>query len=447
MAASRFVTLIVGAVLLTASADLLAQHGGGRATRSRPFICVYDCRDPTAGADPTGGDLKRFDELMAVQATPEQSAAFARTQQDVQAAADQLKILRQLLEKGPTASLPVDGVALSHLLSKARTGSQSFLASFSAAQQSGLKDLITKLTNADSDLGKELTAWDEMSKAPGSPENITRATANLDNALTGFQSNQLAVAREMSILSGEEQGLTFHLPQVTTSAEIAGQQVSTPVAAEVIRTSAADGYSLFSLRLVADLSDLQEDITAILRSRLTSSPRCGERVEVRQAMLLPQSAASVALIHLRHERWICPPGMGREGGGELLAAAGDATIEIKLSPSVDSNGDLHLAFEIGHVDADQVFRDSLLTAPPGTTLAERVSNVVLSDMPKGADLKATLPPVAQNAVTMQKAQFQAGGADQLRLVLDGQLRFSDRQTREFAAQLRQQLSAQATSSQ
>ena len=63
---------------------------------------------------------------------------------------------------------------------------------------------------------------------------------------------------------------------------------------------------------------------------------------------------------------------------------------------------------------------------------------------KGADPKTTLPPVAREAATMQKARFQAGGAGQLQLVLDGQLQFSDEQTKELAAQLKQQLSAQAT---
>jgi hypothetical protein len=446
MSASRLVALLVGVVLLTGTTDLLAQGGGGRhGTRSRPFICVYDCRDPES-ADLTSNDLKKFDQLMAVQATAEQSAAFARIRQDVQAAATQLKTFRQLLEKGPTASLQPDyGATLYQVLDKARTGNQNFLASFSAEQKSGLKDLITKVVNADADLGKEITAWNEILQAPQTPANIASVAGSLGNALAGFQSEQIVLAREMSILPSGEQDLTFHLPQVTTSAEIAGQQVPMLAAGEAVRTSITDGRSLFNFRLVVDLSDLQENITYIFRSRLTSIPRCGQRIEVRQAMLLPRPAASLAVLHLRYERWICPAGAEREGGAELLVAADNPIVEIKLSPSADPNGDLHLAPEVGHVDANEVDRDSLLTGPLGATLAEQVGNVVLSAMQKGADLKATLPPAARDALTIQKAQFQAGGADQLRLVLDGQLRFSEEQTKEFAAQLKQQLSAQATS--
>ena len=436
--------LLVGAVLLTGATDLLAQRGAGRAT-SRPFICVYDCRDPSEGADLTRNELKTFDQLMAVQATAEQSAAFATIQQDLQGAATQLRTLRELWEKS-RALLPDSEAALYQLLDKTRTGNQNFLASFSDAQKSGLKELTRKVSSADSDLGKEITALNETFQAHQTAANIAGVAENLDKALRSFQTAQIALAREMSILPSEEQALTFHLVQVTTSAEIAGQQVSMLAAGEAIRTSVTDGSSLFNLRLVADLSDLQESITDIFRSALNSAPRCGERIEVRQAMLLAQSAVSLAVLRLHHERWICPPGTESGGGGEMPFAAGDATVEIKLSPSADRNGDLHLVPEIGHVEADEVFRESL-TGSLGATLAGQVSNLVFSAMQKGADLKATLPPAARNVVTIQKAQFRAGGAGQLRLVLDGQLQFSEDQTKEFAAQLKQQLSAQATAPQ
>jgi hypothetical protein len=262
-----------------------------------------------------------------------------------------------------------------------------------------------------------------------------------------LRSGQLALAREMGILPNDEKDLTFHLPQVTSSADIGGRHLSIPVAGEAIRSSVTNGQSLFDLRLVVDLSDLQDNVAGILRSRLAAAPECGQRIAVQQATLLSQSAESLTVLHLHHERWICPPGVEREGGGQLLVAEGDATVEIKLSPSADSNGDLHLVAKVSHVDADEVFRDSLLTGPLGAKLAGQVGNLVLSTIKKGADLATILPPAAYQAVTIQTARFQAGGADQLRLVLDGQLRFSDEQIKEFAVQLRQQLSAQATPSQ
>jgi hypothetical protein len=445
MSLSRLVALLVGIALLTRTTDLLAQRGGGRGTRSRPFICVYDCREPSGGIDLTNSELKRFDQLMAVQATTEQSAAFARTQQDVQDAAKQLKTFQQLLEKNPTTLQPSEGSTLCQFLDKARTSNHNFLASFSDAQKVGLKEIIAKLVSADSDLGEEMTAFNGMFQPCQAPADVAGVAERLDRDLASLQREQLALAREMSILPSGEKDLTFHLPQVTISAEIAGQQVSMTVAGEAIRSSVSDGRSLFDLRFVVDLSDLQDDITAIFRSQLTSAPRCGQHVEVQQAMLLPRDAGTLAVLHLHHERWICPSGAG--GGGELLVAAGNAIVEIKLVPSADPTGKLHLAAEVGRVDSDEVFRDWLVTGTVGSKLAEEVSNVVLSALKRATDLGTILPPAAQQAVTIQKAQFQAGGAGQLRLVLDGQLRFSDEEIKEFAVQLRQQLSAQATPSQ
>lgn len=440
---SRFLALLVGVVLLTGTTDLLAQHGGGRGTRSRPFICVYDCSEPSEGIDLTNSDLKRFEQLMAVQATAQQGAAFARAQQDAENASKQLKSFRQVLERSPATLQSDDSSTLSQFIEKARTSNQSFLASFSDPQKSGLKELITKAANADADLGKETAVLNGVIEAHQAPANIASVAGRIETALGGLQSQQLALAREMSILPSDEKDLAFHLPQVINSTDIGGQQVSMPVAGEAIRSSVSDGRSLFDLRLVVDLSDLQENVTDIFRSRLTGAPRCGQRVEVQQATLLPQSAGSLAELHLRHERWICPPGAG--SGREILFAAGNASVEIKLVPSADENGHLHLLAALGHVDADEVFRDSLLNGPLGAALTSQVSDLVLSAMKKGADLGTILPPAAHQAVTIQKVQFQAGGAGQLRLVLDGQLRFSEEEMKEFAAQLKQRLSAQANS--
>jgi len=438
MPASRILAL-AGAVLL-GTTPVVAQRGGGHGTGSRPFICVYDCREPLGGLDATDRDLRTFDHLMAVQATAEQNTAFAKTQQDMQNAATQLKTFRQALEKNSTGLSSDDRSTLYQFLDTARTSTQNFLASFSDAQKSGLKELLTKVGNADSDLGKEMTVLNGTQAHPA-PANMAGIAGSIDAALGNLQNAQLVLAHEMSILPAEEHDLTFHLPQVTTSAEIAGRPVSVVTAGEAIRSSVTDGRSLFDLRVVVDLSDLQENVTDIFRARLTAAPHCGQHIEVQQALLFPQSAGGVAELRLRHERWICPPG----AGGEMLVASGNASVEIKLDPSVDPNGDLHLAAEVGHVESDEVFRDSLLTGPLGATLNHQISSLVLSAMKKGADLGTILPPAARQAVTIQKAQFQAGGAGQLRLVLDGQFNFSEEQIKEFAAQLRQQLSAQSTS--
>lgn len=446
MSKHRFALLIAVLILLAGSTDLLAQRGGGgRGARSRPFICVYDCREASAAGDQTNKDLNTFERLMAVQSTPEQSAAFAKAQQDLQSASKQFKTFRLALEKNPTPIQSDEGSTLYQSLNTARRSNQSFLDSFSDAQKSGLKEIVAKAVNADSDLNKQLSVLNDMFQAHQPPANFAGVAATVDTALGNLQSEQLALAREMSILSSNNTDLIFHLPQVTASAEIGGQKLSLLVAGEAIRSSVTDGRSLFDFRLVVDLSELQDNITDLFRSQLNSASPCGQHIEIQQAMLLAEPAGSVAELHLHHERAICPPGAG--GRREIVVASGNATVEIKLHPSVDPNGDLHLAADISRIDADQVFRDSLLTGSLGPKLSGQVSNLVLSPMKKGADLDTILPPVGRPAVTVHKAEFQAGSGGQLRLVLDGQLRLSEDQLKEFAAQLRQQLSAQATSQQ
>jgi hypothetical protein len=57
-----------------------------------------------------------------------------------------------------------------------------------------------------------------------------------------------------------------------------------------------------------------------------------------------------------------------------------------------------------------------------------------------------MPPAAQEPANIRKAQFQDAGAGRLTLVLDGQLRLSDEQGKQFTNQLKERLSAQKTSS-
>lgn len=67
-----------------------------------------------------------------------------------------------------------------------------------------------------------------------------------------------------------------------------------------------------------------------------------------------------------------------------------------------------------------------------------------STLGKGADLKLLLPPAAGQSAMMGKAQFRQT-AGRLSLMFEGQLDFSDEQTKQFASQLKQRLSAQETS--
>jgi hypothetical protein len=450
---------IVGIALLASPGGVLAQRGGGRTqpgANSKPLICVHDCLEPHSGLGPE--EDKELQRIMAVQANAQQTAAFASLMRDTQAASAQLQALRQLLQKVPIpgAATRSDRVnALDQAIEKAHIGNRNFLASLSPTQESGLKDISKKLEKADSELTKQVKDLDQVvATARETGERIANSAANLEKTFASFQDEQLALGREMSIvLPSDAQNLALSLPVVKSTIDVAGQSISIPVSGAVSRTSAADGLNIFGLRMVADLTDLQQNVTAALRSLLDRSPRCGERVEIHQVTLAPLAPATLVMVPLHYERWICPRVMGSETQTEL--ATGEGAIEIKLTPSIERNtpeqntpeqsARLALLSEISRVNGSGLLRESLLSGPLGAELRDQITTSLLPLMQKGADLKSTLPLAAQESAALQKVHFQDAGAGRLNLVLDGQLQLSDEQTKQFAAQLQQRLSAQEAS--
>jgi len=448
---------IVGLAILAAPSSIFAQRGGGGGgagggRNSTPVICVYDCPSPKEGLS-AQDDLKNFRRAMAMQATPEQRAAFAKIVQYTESAGDRLQAFRDSLQKLHPSSLQSDRATpdraapeeADQALEKARAANQNFLNSLSPAQKSGLKDSLVDLAKADSDLDKQIKNLDQTVKAfrPDNEATVVSAAA-LGKALASFQNQQFALGGEMSILfSAAGQGVAFSLPALTNSITIAGQPISIAVSGAVTRTSSESGHNIFSLKVVADLSDLQQNITAILRSQLNLDSRCGERIEIQDASLIPQAPSTLVITHLHFERWICPSGSSWQNPVEL--AAGDGVIEIKLTPSVGQSSGVTLASVITRVQADGFLRDSLRSGDLGVTLRDQITASLQTALQKAVDLKTTLPPAANEAATVQQAQFDNAGADQLSLVIDGQLQFSDEETKQFAAQLKQRLSAQGAS--
>ncbi|HKM47458.1 MAG TPA: hypothetical protein VJX69_07710 [Terriglobales bacterium] len=453
MSVSGLAALMFGLVLLAGPPAVVAQrHGGGggggaagTGNNSRSIICLHDCpalRGGLSGED----DLKNFRRSIAVQATEEQRAAFAKILQYTQSAGDQLKDFHEALQKNSASVAPVAPAladlrtALDQAMERVRAGNQNFLDSFSDAQESGLKEITSKLAKEDSDLDKEVKVLGQVIQVskPDSTQLATSA-ASLDKKFASFQDEQLVLGREMGILiDAGSQGLAFNLPKVTNAINIAGQTLLIPAWGAVSLVSTENGHDLFSVKLAADLSDLQQNITAIVRSEVARSPRCGERIELRQATLTPLASASLVVANLHYERWVCPPG----AASPMEVADSDGVLEVKLTPSVEPNAGLRLVSEINRVNADGLLRDLLRSGDLGVTLREQIAASLLPALQKVADLKATLPPVARESATLQKVQFENAGADQLSLVLNGQLQFSDEQTEQFAAQLKQRLSAQ-----
>lgn len=447
----RAVAMMVGLLVLAVPQPGFGQRGGGRGGASaagrRPVICIYDCRDLTSSN--SDADDARVAHLMAVQASGDQSAAFVTITKVTEDATKQLKVFRDLVQNaGPSERISKQGDQLEDLLNKARAGNRNFVVALNPGQESGLKEPLRKLAKADADLDKEIKNLDRVLDPKPDGKQLAAATASLDKALAAFQNEQLVLGSEMSALPlAERHEVAFNLEPFTGSMELSGQAISIPAAGAIAlpavdagSTSVAGAASdTYSVRFVADLSDLQDNLTAILRSVLDQGGRCGQRVEIKEAILVPRPPTALVTTHLHYERWICPPGTGT--ATEL--ADSDGSFELKLTPALDAKGAVQLSPQTGQVKAEGLLRDALLTGNLGDVMREQITASVLAALQKGAEVKSTLPPAALPSATLQKARFKDAGTGHLSLVLDGQLRLAGESTKEFAAQLKQRLSAQA----
>jgi hypothetical protein len=438
-------SLIIGVCLLAVPAKMRAQlgglgGGGGHSTSGNG--------SGTPGGVAEKDGLQNFHRAMAMQATPDQRAAFTKLALSIQGISDQLQQFRKALsQSGGSAALLDQGKRINEGLEKDRTGSQSFIATLSSAQKSGLQDFIKKIGKADFELSKQIKLLDQLLQSgKAEAEPLASSAASLEKAFASFQNEQLTLAREMSIVDLDaDQAVTYKLPAVTNSVRIGNQAVAFSVSGAVVaraaaQTSADAAHNAFGLMLVADLSDLQQNITTILRAQVNKSPGCGERIQIQQATFTPIAPASLVVANLHFERWICQPGQSA-----TEVADGNATLEVELTPSIDQNAGLTLAAKIAHVEADGQLRISLRSGDLGITLRDQIAASILSALQKAVEFKKTLPPAAQQAATMQKVRFQNDGSHQMSLVIDGQLQFSDEQAQQFVAQLKQGLAAQGSS--
>ena len=446
-------SLSAGILLLVLSPVAFAQRGGGGGgggagmgagggRNSTPVICVHDCRTPGGGLS-SEDDLKNFRRAMALQASAEQRAAFAKIAQYTQAASDQTRDFHDALQKAP-ASLPLAdrAAALDQAVARARAGNQNFLTSFSDAQKSGLEELTKKLAKADSDLDRQIKALDQLAQTPKpATDQVVGSADTLEKELSNFQNEQFALGREMGILLSSD-GLAFTLPTVTNLISVEGRSVSIPVSGAASRSSVENGLNVFTVQLTSDLSEFQLSMTGVLRPQLTRAPRCGERIQVQEATLTPQAPACLAAVSIHYERWACPFGSGPATPTEVADA--DATLEVRLTPSVQNNS-WTLTPEIIRVDAEGILRTSLRTGDLGIELRDQIASSLLDALQKTSAVKATLPAAGQQSAAIKKVQFQDSGADQLSLVVEGQMQLSEDQTKLFAAQLKQNVTARAPS--
>jgi hypothetical protein len=196
---NRLLLLVCGIVLLMSPHALLAQHGGHGAGTGRPS---------TGTSNPApNSDMSDFSRAVALQATPDQIARFQQSKKSTDAARKQAQDLTQAnLTHAENTNQPKSSLyaGLNDAVEDAQSNNLQFLRSFSASQQSGLKPLIKKLSKADADVSKQSKALaQELERSESSGKKLASVVGKLDTALTGFQTEQLDIGKEMGIPSPE----------------------------------------------------------------------------------------------------------------------------------------------------------------------------------------------------------------------------------------------------
>ena len=431
-------TVVLGAALLAYPFTSFAQHGGGggHIGGSAAGGGGLSSGNHASGVE-NKDDLRDFHEIMAVQASNEQKAAYAVMVKSTAAASAQLQGFVALLDKENNASeIAKHDKSFADAIEAALILNKKFIEGFSEAQKSGLKEITKRLGKADSELAQTARSLDQQVEANAAIAQMAGTARSVEGVLTGFQREQADLGDEMSISSPNgNSDVAFDIPTVKSKINFADQAFSITTSGTISKPVAVAGQNSFAMELTADMSDLQETITDVLHAKLDTSDRCGERIALQTAALTPQEPASLVVAQLHYERWTCATMFGRESMNEIVE--GNGTIEVKLTPAVAEDGSLHLSAKIDRIEAEGLIGDLLRSDALGNALRDRISDSVLSALQQGADFKAALPAGTRTYATLQRAKFQGTGLGKLLGVFDGEIRVSNENLTAVTRELQQ----------
>jgi hypothetical protein len=209
--------------------------------------------------------------------------------------------------------------------------------------------------------------------------------------------------------------LAFEIPAVPVSLNIAGQPVTITISGNV--SGAAE--QPLNLNLRADLTDLQSHMTPLLQAELNQSNRCGERISVERATLVPAAPAGRMTVQLHFEKWACFKAFGKENTTRLVG--GNGTAQVLLTPRVDEGQTVRLDAEVGNIDADGSLGE-LLHSDYGNTLRDKIREALLKAIQKSSGLETVVPEQARPFVTIQSVEFAERGTGILMLNLAGRVK-------------------------
>lgn len=215
---------------------------------------------------------------------------------------------------------------------------------------------------------------------------------------------------------GEE--LSLGLGTITTSVSF-GDQPVTLAASGLITGRPNSLQDIFLLRLIVDMSSLQEHMTAILKSQLDTADRCGDRLSVVNAALQPAEPAGALTATIHYERWVCVKMLGKEVNKKLLG--GDGQLPVNLTPSVEAN-EVKLTAQMGAIQAKGALGEVLRSAPVRDRLRESVEKSIESALQGGVNLKTILPPALGRVASLVSARFTDAGSGHLNFEVRADLR-------------------------
>jgi hypothetical protein len=207
-----------------------------------------------------------------------------------------------------------------------------------------------------------------------------------------------------------------------------------PVDIAVWASVAEGGSDLARLKLDADLSGLQRQITPILQAQLKQDNRCGERLTLQQAVLAPDGQAANLRADVHFEKWGCAKAFGKEIVKKLIA--GNGTIGVRLTPVVEDGSALRTNAEVTSITADGQLGDILRSGSFGEELQQKIRKTVSDDIEKSARFDEALPKPVRDIVVLKEVQFADRGEGRLGLHVAAEAHMSAEQARDLAASLK-----------
>jgi hypothetical protein len=225
---------------------------------------------------------------------------------------------------------------------------------------------------------------------------------------------------------------SFRIPPVRTQLTIEGQPVTVEVSGSVSAAAASPGLETISVQLDAGLSDLERNLTSILRAQLNQSNRCGERLSVERATLQPAAPSAMLTTDVHFEKWGCAKAFGKEIVKRLVG--GNGTVKMRLTPELQNGDTLRVAAEVVSIDADGSLGEALRSGAFGDSLKERIRQTIVSAIDK-LDLNAALPPPVREIAALRSAQFSGEPGNPV-LSVTGEVRIPADQARAIVGRLK-----------